>query len=112
MKATQRDFLQAAQRHAGQCAIWFLCGPDEAGASLAVTKAIAMLPEPGERVDLSGPDLKAAPERLVDEARSSSLFGGARHILARVTGDEAQRAVEAFLEMADLGQTDGACPVQ
>jgi DNA polymerase III subunit delta len=111
VKATQRDFDAVSQRVAGTCAIWFLCGPDEAGASLACAKAIAALPDAGERVDLSGSDLRADPVRLVDEARSTSLFGGARHILATVSGDEALKAVEAYLEMADLGEMQQACPV-
>lgn len=111
MKATQRDFLQAAQRVAGKCAIWFFCGPDEAGASSAAEKAIAMLANAGERVELSGAELKTDPVRLVDEARSTSLFGETRHLYVRVAGEEAHDAVKAFLEMADLGETSGACPV-
>lgn len=111
MKATQRDFLSVAQRAAGKCAIWFFCGPDEAGASAAAAKAIAMLPGPSERIEISGSDLKSDPARLVDEARSTSLFGGASHILARVSGEEAHDAVKTFIEMAELGETDGASPI-
>lgn len=111
MKATQRDALAVARRSEGRSAMWFFCGPDEAGAATTVGKVIALLPDPGERVELSGAELKADPVRLVDEARSTSLFGGARHILARVAGDEAHDAVKSFLEFADLGETKGACPV-
>ena len=111
MKATQRDVLAVARRTAGSCAIWFFCGADEAGASVAAAKVIAALPDAGERVELSGAELKADPVRLVDEARSTSLFGGARHILARVAGDEAHDAVKSFCEFADLGEMSGACPV-
>lgn len=111
MKATQRDFLSVAQRATGKCAIWFMCGPDEAGASSAAAKAIAMLPDPGERIELSGGELKSDPVRLVDEARSNSLFGGTRHILARVSGEEAHDAIKAFLALADMGETEGACPI-
>lgn len=103
--------MAVAQRALGKAAIWFFCGPDEAGAFSAAAKAIALLPDAGERVDLSGGELKGDPVRLVDEARSTSLFGGSRHILARVAGEEAHDAVKAFLEMADLGETRGACPV-
>ena len=111
MKATQRDFLSVAQRAQDNCAIWFFCGPDEAGASAAAAKAIAMLPEAGDREEISGGELKNDPVRLVDEARSTSLFGNARHILARVSGEEAHDAVKAFLALADMGETQGACPV-
>ena len=111
MKANQRDFPSAAQRAIGKCAIWFFCGQDEAGASAAAAKAIAMLPDAGERVELSGADLKNDPVLLVDEARSTSLFGGTRHILARVSGEDAHDAVKAFLALADMGETKGACPI-
>ena len=103
--------MAVAGRAVGRCAIWFFCGPDEAGAFSAANKAIAMLPDAGERIELSGGDLKSDPVRLVDEARSNSLFGGTRHIVARVAGEEAHDAVQTFLELADVGETKGACPV-
>lgn len=111
MKATQGNFASVARRSAGDIALWFFCGPDEGGAAAALASAIALLPDPGERVELSGADLKVDPALLLDEARSTSLFGGARHIVARVAGEEAAKAIETFLEMADLGQAQGACPV-
>ncbi len=111
MKATQRDFAGLAPRAARDCAIAFLCGPDEAGAAAAAARLVDHLAEPGERVELTGAELKADPARLVDEARSASLFGGARHILARVAGDEAHESVKTFLELKDVGAAQGACPV-
>ena len=111
MKLSQRDFASKAQSAAGQCALFFFCGPDEAGAAAALGKMVALLPDPGERVDMSGSQLKSDPSLLVDEARSTSLFGGARHIHVRANGDEAHDAVQTFLELADRGETDGACPV-
>lgn len=111
MKATQRDFASAAPRMARQVRIAFFCGPDEAGASAAADKLAAMLPEPGERVELSGSELRSDPVRLGDEARSTSLFGGARHIHVRATGDEAHDAVQNLLGLIDSGEGDGACPV-
>lgn len=111
MKATQRDFAAVAPRAALQARIAFFCGPDEAGASAAADKIIEMLPESGERVDLSGAELRSDPVRLGDEARSNSLFGGTRHILVRANGDEAHDAVENLLGLIDSGEGDGACPV-
>ena len=111
MKITQRDFARQAHGAAGQCAVFFFCGPDEAGAAAALDKIVAMLPEAGERVELSGAQVRSDPSLLVDEARSTSLFGGARHIFVRATGDEAHDAVQTFLELADRGETAGACPV-
>ena len=111
MKATQRDFRQNAARAARDCRIFFFCGPDEAGATAAAASIAELLRDAGERVELSGGELRSDPVRLSDEARSSSLFGDARHIYARVAGDEAHDAVRILLETIDAGEGDGACPV-
>lgn len=111
MKATQRDFARLAQNAAGTIRIAFFCGPDEAGASAAANRLAALLPEPGERIELEGGDLRADPARLGDEARSTSLFGGARHIWVRANGDEAHDAVQTLIGLIDAGEGDGACPV-
>lgn len=106
MKATQKEFAGLAARAAEQACVFFFCGPDEAGANDAAAKIVALLPEPGERVELAGSDLRKDPVRLGDEARSNSLFGGSRHIWVRAQGDEAHDAVEILLENASQ-----ACPV-
>lgn len=97
MKATQRDFAGAAPRAAASAKVFFFCGPDEAGASDAAQKILSLLAEPGERIELSGAELKRDPVKLGDEARSNSLFGDTRHILVRAQGDEAHDAVEVLL---------------
>ena len=106
MKATQKDFAGLAERAARQARVFFFCGPDEAGANDAAARIVSLLPEAGERVELAGADLRKDPVRLGDEARSSSLFGGARHIWVRAQGDEAHDAVQILLENAVQ-----ACPV-
>ncbi len=110
MKATQRDFGGAATRAARKCSVFFFCGPDEAGASAAAARIVSLLNDPGERIELSGGDLKKDPVRLGDEARSTSLFGDARHLLVRASGDEAHDAVKILLEGVDQDQGD-ICPV-
>lgn len=106
MKATQRDFAALAPRAAAEARIFFFCGPDEAGAHDAAARILALLPDPGERIELSGGDLRRDPVRLGDEARSTSLFGGSRHIFVRAQGDEAHDA------LANLLSGDGdPCPV-
>ena len=97
MKATQKDFATVAPRAAGGARVFFFCGPDDAGAHDAAKKILELLPEPGERIELSGAELRRDPVKLGDEARSTSLFGGARHILVRAQGDEAHDAVEVLL---------------
>jgi DNA polymerase-3 subunit delta len=72
---------------------------------------IAAMNDPGERVELSGQDLKSDPSRLLDEARSTSLFGDSRHILARVSGEDAHEAIKTYCELADRGDADGAWPI-
>src|SRR5690606_21765840 len=111
VKATQRDFAGIAPRAARAARVAFFCGPDEAGAAAAAARLAALLPDPGERIELSGGELRSDPVRLGDEARSTSLFGGTRHIYVRAAGDEAHDAVRTYLEVIDAGEGEGACPV-
>jgi len=104
MKATQKDFLAVAPRAARQARVFFFCGPDEAGAAAAAQRIAAMLEDPGERIDLSGADLRRDPVLLADEARSSSLFADGRHIFVRASGDEAHDAVANHLAAIDTGE--------
>ena len=106
MKATQKDFGGIAARAAKNCGVFFFCGPDESGAQDAAARIAALLEDPGERIELSGGDLRRDPVRLGDEARSTSLFGDKRHIYVRASGDEAYDAVEIL-----LGGEAEACPV-
>jgi DNA polymerase-3 subunit delta len=106
VKATQKDFKTIASRAAREAKVFFLCGPDDAGIQDAAQHLIALLPDPGERIELAGSELRKDPVRLGDEARSSSLFGGNRHILIRASGDEAHDAVETMLS----GESE-PCPV-
>ncbi len=106
MKATQSNFAATAPRAVAQCGVFFFCGPDEAGAAAAAQKIASLLPDPGERIELSGADLKREPVLLGDEARSRSLFGGNRHIYIRSSGDEAYDAVANLID-----GTGDACPV-
>lgn len=111
MKATQRDFNAGAAKAARQCRLFFFCGPDEAGASAAAAKITAALENPGERVEIGGAELRRDPVKLSDEARSTSLFGDARHIFVRASGDEAHDALKNLVESIDTGDAAGACPV-
>ena len=108
MKAKNSDFARGLPSGALAARIFFFCGPDEAGASAAAARLAAALPDAGERVDLSGAELKRDPARLGDEARSTSLFGGARHIWVRASGDEAHDALQFLIETADAGAGQAA----
>lgn len=106
MKATQKDFRSIAPRAVREARIFFLCGPDEAGIRDAADLLTSLLPDPGERIELSGADLRRDPVRLGDEARSTSLFGEARHIWVRASGDEAHDGLATLLS----GEAE-PCPV-
>ncbi|KWV91535.1 DNA polymerase III subunit delta [Erythrobacter sp. YT30] len=108
MKAKNSDFARGVPKSAAQANIFFFCGPDEAGASAAANSIVEAMPEPGERVELSGGDLKSDPARLGDEARSASLFGDKRHIWVRASGDEAHDALKTLIETGEAGAGDAA----
>jgi DNA polymerase-3 subunit delta len=96
VKATQKTFASVLPRAVREARIFYFCGPDEAGAADAADKTAALFPA-GEKVELSGADLRKDPVRLADEARSVSLFGDKRVIHVRTAGDEAHDAVETLL---------------
>jgi DNA polymerase-3 subunit delta len=98
MKLTQGSFAASAAKAARECRIFYFCGPDEAGAHDAAQAIVGLLPTGSERVELGGSEVKRDPARLADEARSTSLFGGARYIHLRTSGDEACEAVEILLD--------------
>lgn len=108
MKGKHTDFARGLPKATSQASIFFFCGPDEAGASAAATRIIEAMPDAGERIDLSGADLKRDPALLGDEARSGSLFGDARHIMVRASGDEAHDAVKALIETGEAGAGEAA----
>ncbi|WP_336985417.1 DNA polymerase III subunit delta [Altererythrobacter aquiaggeris] len=108
MKATQKDFRTVARRAARQCRIFFFCGPDEAGASAAALQVLELLDHPGERIELSGAALRKDPVLLGDEARSTSLFGGSRHIYVRANGEEAHDALKILIDNTDEFAGDAA----
>ena len=102
MKASQKDFKGQAQKAARAARVFFFCGPDEAGADDAAHQIAALLPDPGERIELTGAELKRDPVRLGDEARSISLFGDSRHIWVRASGDEAYDAIANLLDISEF----------
>jgi DNA polymerase-3 subunit delta len=98
MKATGRDFASVAPRAVQAARIFFFCGPDEAGSHDAATRICELLGEIGERIELTGAELRKDPARLADEAHSNSLFGDARHIWLRAQGDDAHDALANLIE--------------
>ncbi|MXP10692.1 DNA polymerase III subunit delta [Pseudoblastomonas halimionae] len=101
MKVKSGEFARRAPQLARDCRLFFLCGPDEGGASAAADKLIAALPDPGERIEFSGSEVKSDPVKVADEAVSSSLFGGSRHLYLRVSGEEAKDALALLVEQGE-----------
>ena len=103
MKATQKDFARGLPSGIESCSIFFFCGPDEAGATAAANRVIAALADAGERIELTGADCRRDPALLGDEARSTSLFGGRRHIFVRATGEDAHDALQTLIATGEAG---------
>lgn len=100
MKATQKNFAGQMARAAADAAVFYFCGPDEAGAADAaarLSRLVGVQQGHFERIELAGADLRRDPVRLADEARSVSLFGDKRQIHVRCSGDEVYDAVETLL---------------
>lgn len=108
MKAKNSDFARGLPQGALAARIFLFCGPDEAGATAAANRLAAAFPDASERVELAGADLKRDPALLGDEARSTSLFGGARHIWVRASGDDAHDALQFLIETAEAGAGEAA----
>ncbi|WP_380926685.1 DNA polymerase III subunit delta [Sphingomonas arantia] len=82
--------------------MFLLYGPDESGSrELAARLGKAMAG--AERIDLTGPGLKADPARLSDEAMAMSLFGDKRYIRVEPAGDDMIEAAEALMEAPGAG---------
>jgi DNA polymerase III subunit delta len=77
--------------------VFFFCGPDEGAVQDAANRILSLLPDPGEKVEFTGAELRRDVARLGDEARSTSLFGDRRYLWVRASGDEAHDALEALL---------------
>lgn len=102
MKANRAQ-LEKALKAPAETRFFLLYGPDDSG-SRAFVKMLASAAGPqSERVDIGGAELKADPARLVDEAASISLFGGARYIVVEPAGDEVLAAVEALVQAPAAG---------
>jgi DNA polymerase-3 subunit delta len=97
------EIERALDRPGPDARCFLLYGADESGSrALAARLATALGPD-AERIDLTPAQLKADPALLADEAASSSLFGGARHIRVEGVGEDCLAAVEALLEAPAAG---------
>ena len=79
-----------------------LYGPDEGlvreRARLLAGQVVEDIQDPFRVAGLTGPDLKADPARLADEAAAISFTGGTRLIRLRAAGDDCEKALETVLD--------------
>lgn len=79
-----------------------LYGPDDGmvreRARLLAGKVVEDVRDPFRVATLTGPDLKADPALLADEAAAISLTGGKRLVRLRAAGDDCAKALEAVLD--------------
>lgn len=98
--------LATFRKRGGLPRIILLFGADDSQIAEIAQKTMAALPQPLEKIELGGAQLKSDPSILLDEALAISMFGDSRCILARSSGEEALAAVTNLLE------SDGnPCPV-
>ena len=102
MKAKPAE-VERAMRDPASFRYLLLYGPDESGSRALVKALAAAMGEGAERIDLSGPELKADPARLADEAASLSMFGDRRWILVEQAGEEVLASVTALSEAPVAG---------
>jgi DNA polymerase-3 subunit delta len=103
VKASRAEIERALDRPSDSVRCILLHGPDEAGSRALADRMGKAMGADAERIDLDGSTLAKDPALLADEAASTSLFGGARWIRARASGDEVTDAVEALLSAPQAG---------
>ena len=97
------EIERALDRPSAETRCYLLYGADESGSRALAARLAAALGPDAERVDLTPAQIKSDPALLADEAASSSLFGGARHIRIDGVGEDCLSAVEALLEAGVAG---------
>ena len=103
MKAQRTQIERALGSPQPDHRLFLLHGPDESSSRELAQRLGKALGPDAERIDLTGPAIKADPARLADEAAAISLFGGARYILVEPAGDEIYDAATALLENPSAG---------
>ncbi|KQM62483.1 DNA polymerase III subunit delta [Sphingomonas sp. Leaf17] len=97
MKASAAQIRAALESPKPDIRLFLLHGPDAAGAAVLAKRLATAMGADAERVDFDGSQLKSDPSRLIDEAASMSLFGGARHIRVSGAGEESLEAFTSLL---------------
>ncbi|QLC25650.1 DNA polymerase III subunit delta [Parasphingopyxis algicola] len=103
MKANRGQIARALSAPGDDVRFYLLYGPDRSGSEALAALLGKAMGDEAERIDFSGPELKADPAKLADEAAAISLFGGARYIRIDPAGDEIFAAVEALIEAEKAG---------
>lgn len=101
-KISEKDFVGSIVKRP-DLRFFLAYGQDESAIS-AIAQAMAkQLPADAEAVDLDSGKLRNDPAILLDEAASSSLFGGSRYIRLHFNRDESVDAVANLLDAEQAG---------
>lgn len=103
MKASEPQLRAQLDAPSGAVRLFLFHGPDEAAAREWAARLERAMGPDAERVDLEGSMLKSDPGRLMTEAASMSLFGGARHIRLTGVGEESLEAITLLLDAERAG---------
>ncbi len=101
-KLSEKDFVASIVKRP-DLRFFLAYGQDESAISAIAHAMAKQLPADADAVDLESGKLRGDPALLLDEAASSSLFGGSRYIRLHFNRDEAVDAVTNLLEAQQAG---------
>lgn len=103
MKPSRAQLEKLLDAGGGDCRLFLLYGPDEAGSRALGQRLARALGSEAERIELDTATLKADPARLADEAAAFGLFGERRYIVVTLGGADCEAAIDALLEAPAAG---------
>lgn len=103
MKPSRAQVEKLLDAGGGDCRLFLLYGPDEAGSRALGQRLARAMGGEAERIELDAATLKADPARLADEAAAFGLFGEKRYIVVTLGAADAQAAFDALLQAPATG---------
>ncbi len=101
-KLSEKDFVASIIKRP-ELRIFLVYGQDESAIASIAQAMAKQLPGDAEAVDIDSTRLRSDPAILLDEAASSSLFGGTRYIRLHFARDEGVDAIANLLEADQAG---------
>ncbi len=101
-KLGEGDFVAAITQRP-ELRLFLIYGQDESAIAAIAQAMAAKLPDDADATDIDSAKLRTDPAFLLDEASSSSLFGGTRYIRLHFTREEGVDAIANLLDAAQAG---------